>query len=178
MTKVIETEHLSRRPNAEILEQEREAYIRTLPRVRISSMLEAVELSKHAKKQELFFCNDMARLYGCGPLKADGDNLGNFLVTLFHYGKIQGIRQERARKRRKQQVGLEVAEIARILTENHLLYQVMEAAAEIQSEKARDKGIEKMVVEQEYRYMIIKAINQISGTRVLRRIWLFVLGQM
>lgn len=126
----------NRRPNAEILEQEREAYIRTLPRVRISSMLEAVELSKYAKMKELFFCNDMARLYGCRPLKADGDNLRDFLVTLFHYGKIQGIRQERARKRRRQQAGHEAAKIARVLTENPLLYQVMKTAVEVQSVEA------------------------------------------
>lgn len=62
----------------------------------MAPMLEAVKLWEHSDYTEIRFCENMARLYGCIPLDADGDNLNNFLVTLFHYGKVQGIRAERA----------------------------------------------------------------------------------
>ena len=121
------------RPNMETREQEREAYIKALPQVKIASMLEAEKLSKYAEARELSFCDDMARLYGCVPLEADGDNLKKFLVTLLHYGKVQGIRQERARRKKS---GYGVAEISRILTEKPLLYRLMKTAVEVQSVEA------------------------------------------
>lgn len=118
------------RPEMETREQEREAYIKALPKIKISAMFEAVKLSDYAEAQERAFCNDMALLYGCRPLKSDGGNFIKFLSTLYHYGKVQGIRRERARR---QKLGHEVAEIARELTENPLLYQVMKTAAELNS---------------------------------------------
>ncbi|XBX05468.1 Lar family restriction alleviation protein [Enterocloster clostridioformis] len=60
------------RPEMETREQEREAYIKALPQIKISAMLEAVKLSDYAEAQEKAFCNDMARLYGCRPLNSGG----------------------------------------------------------------------------------------------------------
>lgn len=100
----------SHRPDMEIQQQEREAYIKALPQIKISAMLEAVKLSDYAEAQELSFCNDMARLYGCRPLKSDGGNFIKFLSALLHYGKVQGIRQERTKRRKS---GREMAKRAR-----------------------------------------------------------------
>lgn len=94
------------RPKMETQEQEREAYIKALPQIKISAMLEAVKLSDYVEVQESSFCNDMARLYGCRPLKSDGGNFIKFLSALLHYGKVQGIRQERARKRKSSRQGM------------------------------------------------------------------------
>ena len=97
---------------------------------------EAIRLGEYADCEEYIFCGSMANIYGCVPLQTDGDNLYKFLQTLYHYGKVQGIRQERAKKRKKQESGHEVIEISRMLAENPLLYQVMKMAVEVQSVEA------------------------------------------
>lgn len=96
---------------------------------------EAIRLGEYVDYEEYRFCRRMADAYGCTPLQTDGDNLYKFLSTLYHYGKVQGIRQERARRRKKQESGHEVIEIARILTEKPMLYQVMKMAAEFRSDE-------------------------------------------
>ena len=96
------------------------------------AMLDAARLGKYIDGEEYRFCRMMADIYGCIPLEADGDNLYSFLSVIYHYGRIQGIRQERA-KRKRQQAAREVAEITRVLNENPLLYQVMKTAAELNS---------------------------------------------
>lgn len=106
------------------------------------AMREAIRLGEYVDYEEYRFCRKMADAYGCTPLQIDGDNLYKFLQTLYHYGKVQGIRQERAKRRKKQKSDHEVIEIARILAEKPLLYQVMETAAEVQ---------------------LIKAIKQVTG---------------
>lgn len=96
---------------------------------------EAIRLGEYVDYEEYRFCWRMADAYGCTPLQTDGDNLHKFLSTLYHYGKVQGIRQERARRRKKQESGHEVIEIARILTEKPMLYQVMKMVAEFRSDE-------------------------------------------
>lgn len=83
----------------EVLEAAREVYIDALSVAEVASMMEATRLFEYANTDEHKFCVNMAHLYGCVPLKEDGSNLNNFLVTLYHYGKVQGIRAERARRK-------------------------------------------------------------------------------
>lgn len=64
---------------------------------------EAIRLGRYADYEEYILCWHLANVYGCVPLQTDGDNLYRFLQTLYHYGRIQGIRQERARRKRGQQ---------------------------------------------------------------------------
>lgn len=45
------------------------------------------------------FVAEMAKIFGCRPLKADGDALYHFLETIYNYGMVQGIRRERRRRR-------------------------------------------------------------------------------
>ena len=45
------------------------------------------------------FVVSMADIFGCRPLKADGDALYHFLETVYNYGRVDGIRQERRRKK-------------------------------------------------------------------------------
>ena len=65
-----------------------------------SRVLEAVHMGEYADYEEWAFCRAMADTYSCKPLEADAANFDRFLCTLFHYGKIEGKREERARKRR------------------------------------------------------------------------------
>ena len=101
------------------------------------AMREAIRLGEYVDCDEYIFCRSMADVYGCIPLRTDGDNLYRFLQTLYHYGKVQGVRQERARKRRRQKVNHEVEEIAWELAGNTLLYQVMKTAKELNSVEPR-----------------------------------------
>lgn len=94
---------------------------------------EAISLGKYVSYREMLFCRTMADVYGCVPLQTDGDNLNMFLSTIYHYGKVQGIRQERTRKQKRGQVGYEVTEIAKVLAETPLLYQLMKTATELNS---------------------------------------------
>ncbi len=84
-------------------EQERKVFCNSLSADETASMMEAVKLFRYSDCGELRFSGNMARLYGCIPLDSDGDNLLNFLCTLYHYGRVQGIRSERARRKRGQQ---------------------------------------------------------------------------
>lgn len=83
------------------LEAAREHYVSSLSVAEIAPMMETVKLFEYAGFAEMTFCMNMAKLYGCVPLKSDGDNLNDFLVTLYHYGKVQGIRAERAKRKSK-----------------------------------------------------------------------------
>ena len=62
-------------------------------------ILEAARLLRYSTLREYDFCYNIAEIYGCRPLETEGDNLYNFLLTLYHYGIIQGIRAERARRK-------------------------------------------------------------------------------
>lgn len=84
-------------------EQEQKIFCNSLSADETASMMEAVKLFRYSDCGELRFSGNMARLYGCIPLDSDGDNLLNFLCTLYHYGRVQGIRSERARRKRGQQ---------------------------------------------------------------------------
>ncbi|GLC79216.1 hypothetical protein [Lacrimispora brassicae] len=60
---------------------------------------EAVKLGRNANVEEMLFCKNMADAYGCKPLSNDKNNFNAFLSAIYHYGKIQGVRQERAKRR-------------------------------------------------------------------------------
>lgn len=98
----------NRRPgpssNMKYLGTERMQYISSLPFSKVTALMkaamEAADLSKYASYEESVFCECMMKLYGCVPLESDKSNLITFLVTLFHYGRVQGIRAERARRKR------------------------------------------------------------------------------
>lgn len=65
----------------------------------IREVKEAVKFGGNADVEEMLFCKNMADAYGCKPLSSDKDNFNAFLSAIYHYGKIQGIRQERAKRR-------------------------------------------------------------------------------
>lgn len=45
------------------------------------------------------FVMNMAGIFGCRLLKSDGDNLYHFLETIYNYGRVEGIRQERKHRK-------------------------------------------------------------------------------
>ncbi|PJJ27808.1 hypothetical protein [Lacrimispora celerecrescens] len=65
----------------------------------VKNVEEAVKLAKRTTCNDLLFVAGMARFYNCKPLNMERDDFLLFLSTLYHYGKIQGIRQERAKRR-------------------------------------------------------------------------------
>lgn len=85
------------------LEAARENYIHSLPYTEVAALMkaatEAAGLSQYASLEDSIFCERMMKLYGCVPLESDKTNLITFLITLFNYGKVQGIRAERAKRR-------------------------------------------------------------------------------
>ena len=60
---------------------------------------EAVRLGKYAIYDEAMIGIKIAEIYGCKPLNGDRYNFSAFLSTVYHYGKIQGIRLERAKRK-------------------------------------------------------------------------------
>ncbi|MEY8356820.1 hypothetical protein AALB39_26200 [Lachnospiraceae bacterium 54-53] len=61
---------------------------------------EAVKLSQKADVDEMLFCKNMAEAYGYSS-SSNEFNYFSFLSAIYHYGKIQGVRQERAKRREK-----------------------------------------------------------------------------
>lgn len=60
---------------------------------------EAIKFGQGVNLDEMMFCKNMADTYGCRPLSNDKDNFIEFLSAIYHYGKIQGVRQERSKRR-------------------------------------------------------------------------------
>ena len=65
-----------------------------------SRIMEAVKLGNWVKQDDIQFCIEIAKVYGCKPLKTDVWNFYKFLFALYGYGKVQGKREERARRKR------------------------------------------------------------------------------
>lgn len=65
-----------------------------------SRIMEAVRLGEWVKGDDIQFCIEIAQVYGCEPLKTDIWNFYKFLFALYGYGKVQGKREERARRKR------------------------------------------------------------------------------
>lgn len=84
-------------------EKRREVFVQSLSVAQVAPIIEARRLYEYSEAHEIRFCKEMARVYGCVPKEGDAENLAGFLTTLYHYGRIQGIRQERARRKRGQQ---------------------------------------------------------------------------
>jgi hypothetical protein len=61
---------------------------------------EAIRLGEYAIYDEAMIGVKIAEIFGCKPLSEDRYNFSVFLSTIYHYGKIQGIRQERIKKRK------------------------------------------------------------------------------
>lgn len=61
---------------------------------------EAVKLARRTTCNDLLFVAGMARFYNCEPLNMERIDFLLFLSTIYHYGKVQGIRQERIKKRK------------------------------------------------------------------------------
>ena len=40
----------------------------------------------------------MADVFGCRPIDQDGEALYHFLETIYHYGRVEGIRRERGKR--------------------------------------------------------------------------------
>lgn len=62
------------------------------------SVIEALRLREFMPDSRAFV-KGMADAYGCRPLKADGENLYDFLQAIYNAGRIAGIRSERSRGR-------------------------------------------------------------------------------
>ncbi len=63
--------------------------------------IEAIELSDYHNTIEAYhFLRDVCRIYRCYPKNGDEYNFFEFLNTIFHAGRIEGVRQERARRNR------------------------------------------------------------------------------
>lgn len=60
---------------------------------------EAFKLGQYATYDEAMIGIKISEICGCKPSNKDGYKFGAFIGTVFHYGKIQGIRQERARRK-------------------------------------------------------------------------------
>lgn len=78
----------------------REIFVQSLSVAQMAAIIEAERLYKYSSVEGLQFCRKMAKIYGCVPKEGDEENLMDFLATLYHYGIVQGIRQERARRKR------------------------------------------------------------------------------
>lgn len=55
-----------------------------------SRIMEAVKLGDWVKQDDIQFCIEIAKVYGCKPLKTDIWNFFKFLFALYGYGKVQG----------------------------------------------------------------------------------------
>ncbi len=62
---------------------------------------EAIKLGEWIDIDDMQFCVAIAKKYGCKPLETDIYNFCCFLTTLYNYGKVQGKRSERARRKRR-----------------------------------------------------------------------------
>lgn len=69
------------------------------PAAEAARIMEAVKLGEYVTTEHLSFCMGMAQEYECRPLESDEWNFYRFLCTVYHYGQVQGIRAERARRR-------------------------------------------------------------------------------
>jgi hypothetical protein len=78
----------------------REVYANSLSVAQIAPIIEAEKFSQYADTAEYDFCERMARIYGCVPKNGDEWNLMKFLVTIYHYGTVQGVRDERKKRGR------------------------------------------------------------------------------
>ena len=67
---------------------------------------EVVKLHKHTTVEHADFIMHMMKIYGCNPVEDDDWNLLCFLLGIFNAGKIEGIREERYRRKYGKQ-GLE-----------------------------------------------------------------------
>ena len=60
---------------------------------------EAVRLRPQAFASELIWAAEMAKMYGAYPLDADSSSFYNFIIDVFHAGRISGKREDRARRK-------------------------------------------------------------------------------
>lgn len=84
-------------------EKRREVFANSLSVAQVGMIMEAGKLWEFATIEEQLFCYRMAKVYGCVPKAGNEDNLMNFLTTIYHYGVVQGIRQERAKRNQKKE---------------------------------------------------------------------------
>jgi hypothetical protein len=62
-------------------------------------IIEAVRLGERMDLDEITFCKEMSDVFGCKSLEVDAFNFTLLLGSIYHYGKIQGVRQERIKRR-------------------------------------------------------------------------------
>ena len=65
-----------------------------------SRIMEAVKLGDWTGLDDMEFCIEIAKVYGCKPLETDVWNFYKFLFALYSCGKVQGKREERVRRKR------------------------------------------------------------------------------
>ena len=71
------------------------------PATEAARIMEAVKLGEYATTEHLSFCMGMAQEYECRPLESDEHDFCRFLCAIYHYGQVQGIRSERARRKQR-----------------------------------------------------------------------------
>ena len=65
-----------------------------------SKVIEACRLREFMPDSRAFV-KGMADMFCCRPLKEDGENLYNFLQTVYNAGRIEGIRSERSKRKER-----------------------------------------------------------------------------
>lgn len=61
---------------------------------------EALKLRKEHDTSELAWAKQMADYYGCRPVKNNAENVYAFVADVFNAGRISGMREERAKRRK------------------------------------------------------------------------------
>lgn len=62
--------------------------------------VECVKLRRIHDSDLLDWAGEVMALYGCRPLKRDGDNLAIFVADVFNAGRVSGVREERRKRKR------------------------------------------------------------------------------
>ena len=105
-----------------------------------SRIMEAVKLGDWTGLDDMEFCIEIAKVYGCKPLETDVWNFYKFLFVLYGYGKVQGKREERAR-RKKNNTSSEVAKIAEQLNQNSEICHLMKMVIEDKTKKTYNSAL-------------------------------------
>lgn len=61
--------------------------------------IEAMKLRHYYDTGAMSLCKDLADIHGCIPAKGGAADFYEFLNTVFNAGRIDGVRQERDRRR-------------------------------------------------------------------------------
>ena len=61
--------------------------------------VECVKLRRKHDAESLAWASEIMAIYGCRPMRGNGDNIREFVADVFAAGRISGVREERKRRR-------------------------------------------------------------------------------